>query len=59
MIQIKFGRKYKIIEKFLEFLKQSDEKIMTRDQWDNMIDVFEVYEQNKQYNVLGPCIILN
>ena len=55
LIPTVLGKKYKIANKFIEYIKKANKKAITRDQWDNMIDVFEILEKQDKYDINGAC----
>jgi hypothetical protein len=55
LIPVVLGKKYKTAHKFVEYIKETKKKAITRDQWDNMIDVFEILEKQEKYDINGAC----
>lgn len=41
--------------KFIEFLNASGKKVITHDQWVNLIDLFKILENKEEYDASGFC----
>jgi len=57
LVQIVLGKKHPISAKFIRFLKDTGKKVLGRDQWDTLIDVFPIFEAKLKYDTDGACKI--
>lgn len=55
LLDILMKKTHPIAQKFLAFLKQSERKVINRDQWKNLISFFTSLEKGEQYDASGAC----
>ena len=57
LINIIMKKKHPIAEKFIEFFKQSERKVLNQDQWINLVPLFTLLENKEHYDTSGACIV--
>eukprot|EP00826_Nyctotherus_ovalis_P049361 TRINITY_DN595_c0_g1_i6.p1 TRINITY_DN595_c0_g1~~TRINITY_DN595_c0_g1_i6.p1 ORF type:complete len:215 (-),score=52.72 TRINITY_DN595_c0_g1_i6:17-661(-) len=53
LLEILMKKTHPISQKFVAFLKQSERKVINRDQWQNLISLFTSLEKGEQYDTSG------
>ena len=56
LINIVVVKIFPIAEKFVKFLRATDKKVINKDQWNNMIEVFPILQNGGTYDASGACI---
>lgn len=55
LIDILMKKSHPISQKFAAFLKQSERKVMNKDQWQHLIALFTLLENKGTYDTSGAC----
>lgn len=55
LINMIMVKTHPIAKKFAAFLKQSERKVINKDQWFNMIPLFTLLEIGEKYDASGAC----
>ena len=57
VLKVELCRVYPICEKFIAYMGEKKVGTLNMDQWDTMIDVFEILESHKVYDTQSSCIV--
>ncbi len=45
-----------LADKFVKFMRATDKKVMTQDQWNGIVDVFPLLDKPGEYDPSGCCM---
>jgi len=58
LINMLMKKTHPMSQKFIAFLKQSERKVINKDQWMNLISLFTLLEKGEKYDESEACMIL-